>query len=344
MRTFFSDFWIGFKNFINFIVKHKLITAILTSGLVALGLMAPAILAGTLTNMIAVEILSVATGIGLLELGVLSIHEYRIRSLKSREVKLANKIAKSNANEDLTNTMTKQKYYKLSKKLAMTRFKLAKLQCTHQKPLSFSVKPLELANGSQSRLYYKLKKIEAVNNYYKIRDMKSGKQSIGQRLSHKRLEKIYTSDAYQELNYKVKAPYGYTKNIVIPVGDESKIYDERYSISSNKVETVKAFKELVEDKPFSKKNAGEIRVDYNGASRLKPIEVRIVPEKELVKATTLLVLKEVQEFVNLDKEKTVFPINVQFLGKKGEVKNKVFKNIESLNAVIEQMENDELVL
>ena len=54
--------------------------------------------------------------------------------------------------------------------------------------------------------------------------------------------------------------------------------------------------------------------------------------------------KEVQEFANLDKEKTVFPISVQFLGKKGAVKNKVFKNIESLNSVIEQMENDELVL
>ena len=74
MRTFFSNRWIGFKNFINFIVKHKLLTALITVGAVAIGLMIPAIVAGTITNMIAVEILSVATGIGLLELGVLTIH------------------------------------------------------------------------------------------------------------------------------------------------------------------------------------------------------------------------------------------------------------------------------
>ena len=171
-----------FKKTITWILKHKILTVFLTVGAAALVMLVPSLVAGTLTNMLAVEIMAIAGSVGLLELGLFAVHDLRVKSLKNKEVKLANKIAQNDATDELSNTMSQKKFYKICKKFTKVQLKLSKHQYHDKKPLSFSIRPLGLATYKQSKLYFKVKKLEAESNGYKSiynSDMNSIAKSAG---------------------------------------------------------------------------------------------------------------------------------------------------------------------
>ena len=330
------------KKVLEWIFSHKALTLFISVSAVALGMLAPALIAGSITNMIAVEVMAVSSFVGLLEVGMFGIHENKINRLRKKEVKYANQLQQSEASNTMSKTLTNKNTYKICKKFTKVQLKLAKLQNKSKKALSFSYKPLSFATKNQKKLYNKVAKLEAELNYAEIDDLLKNKQSKKQRNITKKLEKIYEKPTYSmfEENY---APYGYKKKITLPIGKNKPVYDEKYSIRCHRVETAQAFEKLVKDLPFSTKEAGKIMVTFNEDSRIKPIAITIVPEKQLLNKCVNLVFNEVKY---LAYDNVTFPIKIEYTNHKGKLKNKIIHDEDQLdqtlkNFKVKQNKNEE---
>lgn len=320
------------KNFFKWIFSHKILTLFISISVVALAMLVPAIISGTITHMLAVEVMSVGSLVGLTELGIFGLHELRVNSLRKKEVDYANKLLKSNANKNLTKTLNKKQAYKICKKFARVQLKLAEKQKTSKKALSFSYRPLRFASNHQTKTYNKTRKLQTQLNLKYLEDLNKNKISKSQRKLNRKLEKMSENVTYNfEDDY---APYRFKKSLTLPIGNK-KIYDERYSINCYKLETVQTFEEMVKDLPFSKKQAGDLTIHFNEDSRLKPIALTIVPEKKLLRKCTSLVLEEVKDIAY--DNKNTFPVQLEYTTKNGTIKNKIIEDEIDLENLINKL-------
>lgn len=323
----------GIASVSKFLYKHFFTVLVLSVLGVSAGIILFNVLAGAFTSAIIVEAIAAGLILGGVELLVYGAGKLRINRLKRKETKLAKKIEKSNAQEELGKTMSDKKRYKMLKKLSKTRYKLAKASLTKTgKPMSLFDGRRFTANKKEKQIIDKYKYLKAKADNLQVKGIENDFANF----RHKWIKKHALDKAekkYMEVAGNVQTtPYQWTKNIKNPIETLEELKIEKTQINCHKKETFEKFKEYAKNDTLSHKPEKYIKLSYSDESDLLPTSARFVNKGFKAKTSELLL----REALVLAEEKgdSVFPIKFSIIDSKEKGKNVSIKNKEQLTNLV----------